>query len=169
MIKSKNVKDIQKGKLPVRLDPAAPEFDLFQSVFYLIAHADFKFHEDLDEVIAKKGLDRTTYRLLTILMRLSPINIKELSALATVKRSTVSRALDRMRKEGLITQKLNADDNRITDVYLTPVGRELAEVVMPFGSRQLLRAVQGLSEKQLESLVNMLKHLVFNLSKLPIE
>ena len=72
---------IQNQQVPKHLNPASPEFDLFQSLFYLIAHADFKFHEDLDKALEKFGVDRTTYRILTVMMRTSPINIKELSSL----------------------------------------------------------------------------------------
>ena len=161
--------DSKNKDLPHHLDPARADFDLFSSPFYLIAHADFKYHEDLDKAIAKFGLDRATYRLLTVLMRRSPINIKDLSALALLKRSTASRALDRMRREDWITQVLNKDDNRITDVYLTRGGRDLAEKVMQLGSRQVKRAVEGLDENQLKELVGSLQHLVRNLSKLPIE
>ncbi len=155
--------------IPKRFDAATPEFDLFQSPFYLIAHVDFKFHEDLDKAIAKFGLDRATYRLLTILKNTSPINIKKLSAFGLLKRSTTSRALERMRKEGWVTQTLDETDQRVTNVYLTPAGRELADHVMPFGSRQLHRAVEGMTDKQIEQLVSLLDHMVKNLSKLPIE
>lgn len=161
--------DTKNNDLPHHLDPARADFDLFSSPFYLIAHADFKYHEDLDKAIAKFGLDRATYRLLTVLMRRSPINIKDLSTLALLKRSTASRALDRMRQEDWITQVLNKEDNRITDVYLTRGGRDLAEKVMQLGSRQVKRAVEGLDEKHLKELVASLQHLVRNLSKLPIE
>ncbi|MDZ4729259.1 MAG: helix-turn-helix domain-containing protein [Xanthomonadales bacterium] len=89
-------------ELPKHLDPSKADFDLFISPFYLIAHADFKFHEDLDKAISKFGLDRACYRLLTVLMRRSPISIKDLSSLALLKRSTVSRALERMRREGWV-------------------------------------------------------------------
>jgi len=156
-------------ELPNHLDPAKEHFDLFISPFYLIAHADFKFHEDLDKAIAKFGLDRATYRLLTVLMRTSPLNIKELSKFALQKRSTASRALERMSREGWVIHSPNEVDNRITDIFLTKAGRELADKVMMLGSRQLKRAVAGLDDKQLKQLVMLLQHLVHNLSKLPIE
>ena len=161
--------NMQNNPLPRHFDPALPEFDLFQSPFYLIAHADYKFHEDLDKAIQKFGVDRTTYRLLTILRRSSPVNIKELSRITMLKRSTTSRALDRMRKMGWVKQRLNENDNRNTDVYLSPSGLELSEKVMSIGSRQLHRAVKDLNAEQLKDLVGLLKKLVFNLSKLPIE
>ncbi|MDT8319385.1 MAG: MarR family transcriptional regulator [Xanthomonadales bacterium] len=161
--------DKKNRNLPSHLDPAKRDFDLFLSPFYLVAHADFKYHEDLDKAIAKFGLDRATYRLLTVLMRRSPINIKTLATLALLKRSTASRALDRMRRDGLVKHYLNKDDNRITDVHLTEEGRDLAEKVMQLGSRQVKRAVEGLDEAQLQELTVLLRHLVNNLSKLPIE
>ncbi|GHB05556.1 hypothetical protein GCM10009069_29950 [Algimonas arctica] len=155
--------------LPDKYDPAETDFDLFSSPFYLIAHADFKYHEDLDKAIAKLGVDRVTYRLLTVLMRQSPMNIKELSKFALLKRSTASRALVRLRKEGWINQYLEEADNRITNVELTLSGRDMAEKVMRLGSRQLHRAVQGLDQENLKELTGLLKHLVNNLSKLSIE
>ena len=163
------MRDIKNNNLPKRFDASAPEFDLFQSPFYLIAHADFGYHEDLDIVIQKFGLDRTTYRLLTIMMRRSPINIKELASLSLIKRATTSRALERMRKKGWIEQASDAKDNRNINVSLSPSGRELARKVMCFGSRQLQRAVNGLNEDQIADLVKLLNHMVSNLSRLPIE
>lgn len=155
--------------LPQHMDPAKADFDLFISPFYLIAHADFKYHEDLDKAIAKYGLDRATYRLLTVLMRRSPISIKDLAELSLMKRSTVSRALERMRREGWVEDNSNKTDNRITDVYLTTPGRDLAEQVMRLTSRQLKRAVASLDEKQVKELVSLLQSIVQNLSKLAIE
>lgn len=163
------MRDRQFNKTPGHFDPADPEFDLFSSPFYLIAHADHTYHEDLDKAVAKHGVDRTRYRILTILMRTSSINIRDLSSLGMMKRSTVSRALERMRKEDWVTLNLDENDNRHTNVELTKTGRELAEKVMLLGSRQWQRAVEGLDQRQLEQLVSLLKHLVGNLSKLPIE
>lgn len=161
--------DRQFKKFPGHFDPADPEFDLFSSPFYLIAHADLKYHEDLDKAIAKLGVNRRRYRILTILMRLSPINIRDLSSLGMMKRSTVSRALERLKSKGWVTLNIDDNDNRHTNVELTQSGRELAEKVMLLGSRQWQRAVKGLDQEQLEQLVSLLKHLVGNLSKLPIE
>lgn len=159
----------QSKVFPGHFDPVNPEFDLFSSPFYLIAHADYKYHEDLDKAIAKLDIDRTKYRILTILMRRSPINIRDLSSLGMIKRSTVSRALERLRSNGWIALNNDENDNRHTNVELTQAGRELAEKVMLLGSRQWRRAVEGLDQQDLEQLVSLLKRLVGNLSKLPIE
>jgi DNA-binding MarR family transcriptional regulator len=161
--------DRQFKKFPGHFDPADPAFDLFSSPFYLIAHADHTYHDGLDKAIAKHGVDRTRYRILTIMMRTSRINIRDLSRLGMLKRSTASRALERMRQEQWVTLTLDENDNRHTNVELTKAGRELAKKVMLLGSRQWQRSVEGLDQEQLEQLVSLLQHLVGNLSKLPIE
>ncbi len=150
-------------------DPAHPEFKLDNSAFYLVAHADFKFHEDLAKALAKYGMDRTIYRLLTVLRERSPANIGELSEYALQKRSTTSRAVERMRREVWVKTVPNTKDSRITDVYLTDEGKVALEKVIHLGSRQFRRAMQGLSNEDLGRFIGTLKHIIGNLSRLPIE
>jgi len=158
-----------RATLPRTLDPASEEFNLFSSPFYLMAHADYQYHEDLDKVISKLGLSRTAYRLMTVLLKRSPLNIGDLSALSLVKRSTASRALVGMRENGWVHMRDNDVDNRLTDVALTDEGEILVRNVMKSSSRQLQRAVAGLGDDEVRQLVQTLQKIVANLSRLPIE
>lgn len=155
--------------IPEDVNPASRNFDLFSSPFYLMAHADYKYHEDLDKAIAKFGLDRTSYRILTVLTQQNPMNIRDLSNCALIKRSTVSRAVTRMRKEGWVETEANARDARTVDVRLTAEGEELTKRVMQLASRQLERALAGLDETEVRRLIASLQTIVDNLSRLPIE
>jgi len=151
------------------MDPADPSFNLFRSPFYLIAHADFKYHEDLDKVMAKMGVDRTTYRLLTVLLQEAPANIKVVCEHALLKRSTGGRAIERMREKGWVTTTLNEADHRVTDVHLTSEGKKMAKHLRQITSRQLHRATRGLTGAELRQLDDILNRIITNLSKLPIE
>jgi MarR family transcriptional regulator, organic hydroperoxide resistance regulator len=155
--------------MPNRMDPANQSFNLFKSPFYLIAHADFKYHEDLDKVMSKVGVDRTTYRLLTVLMQEGPANIKDVCEHALLKRSTGGRAIERMRDKGWVKTTLNEGDHRVTDVELTSSGRRMAQSLREVTSRQLHRAVSGFSAAELRQFDNMLARIIANLSRLPIE
>jgi len=155
--------------IPEDVNPANPDFDLFSSPFYLMAHADHKYHEDLDIAIAKFGLDRTIYRILTVLTQQNPMNIRDLSNCALIKRSTVSRAVTRMRKEGWVETTVNAEDSRTVDVRLTEQGQALTQRVMQLAARQLERALDGLDEEEVRRLIASLQTVVANLSRLPIE
>lgn len=155
--------------VPRSMDPAQPSFNLFRSPFYLIAHADFKYHEDLDKVMAKAGVDRTMYRLLTVLMQEGPVNIKDACEHALLKRSSGGRAIERMRDKGWVETASNEVDQRVTDVKLTPAGRKMGHSLLELTSRQLHRAMSGFSAAELRQFEAMLVRIIENLSRLPIE
>jgi MarR family transcriptional regulator, organic hydroperoxide resistance regulator len=150
-------------------DPSHEDFSLSSSIFYLIAHADFQFHEDMDKVLSKYGVKRSTYRVLTVLREKETCNIGELSEGALLRRTTVSRIVKRMNEEGLVETTSNPADNRITEVRLRAAGKRALDKVIHVGSRQFNRATEGLSDEELGQLLGLLKHMIRNLSKLPIE
>jgi len=151
------------------MDHTDPDFNLFTSPFYLVAHADFKFHEDLDKVMAKHQVDRTTYRLLTVLHHEGPANIKVVCKHALLKRSTGGRAIERMKEKGWVRTTLNAIDNRVTDVELTPTAQAITHELQAVASRQLQRAMDGLGATEIRQFDKTLRHIVENLSRLQIE
>ena len=155
--------------LPRSMEPSDPNFNLFRSLFYLVAHADFKYHEDLDKVMAKEGVDRTTYRLLGVLLQEGPASIKDVCEHALLKRSTGGRAIERMKAKGWVNTTLNKEDRRETDVELTPAGVKVTRRLMVVTSRQLHRAISGFGASELRQLDDMLVRVIANLSRLPIE
>ena len=141
------------------------DYDLFSSPFYLIAHANFMFHDQLDVPIAGLGLDRTTYRMLTVLKQKKGINIKDLAAYSLLKRSTASRALIRLKKEGLVSHTLDENDSRSAKVELTEEGLDLARRMTKVGANRLQEATCGMKTMDLETLQELLKKIVANLSE----
>lgn len=150
-------------------DPNSPSFRLENSPFYLIAHADFKYHEDMDKVLHKHGVSKPIYRILTVLRERAPASIGTIAEAALTKRSTVSRIIDRMVEQGLVTTEPNADDNRITDVTLTTAGQQMLRKLTPIVGRQFVRAMEGVSNRDIAHMLRTLHKISANLSKLPIE
>jgi DNA-binding MarR family transcriptional regulator len=155
--------------IPRNMNPAEQDFDLFSSPFYLIAHVDFKYHEDLDRVMQKYEVDRTTYRLMSVLLAVGLENIKVICEHALVKRSTGSRAIDRMLEKGWVRTESNEEDFRSTKVELTAEGRKLAGMLRQSTSKQLARAADGLSAADLRQLASILRRMTENLGRLQIE
>jgi DNA-binding MarR family transcriptional regulator len=150
-------------------DPSDPGFRLENSPFYLMAHADFKYHEDMDKVLHKHGVSKPIYRIMTVLRERQPASIGLLAQVALTKRSTVSRIVDRMVEQGLATTEPNPDDNRITEVTLTPAGQQTLRKLTPIVGRQFHRAFEGISNREIAHLLRTLGKIGQNLSKLPIE
>lgn len=150
-------------------DPSNPGFRLENSPFYLMAHADYKYHEDMDKVLHKHGVSKPVYRIMTVLREHQPASIGALAEVALTKRSTVSRIVDRMQEQGLVSTEPNAEDNRITEVTLTAEGQQTLGKLTPIVGRQFVRATEGISDRDIAQLLKTLQKISHNLSKLPIE
>lgn len=150
-------------------DPTDSGFLLAHSPFYLIAHADFEYHEDVTAVLAKYGITKNMYRIMTVLREDEPAAISHLADRSLVKRSTVSRIVDRMTEMKLVSTAIDPQDNRVTTVNLTPFGHEMLDRMTPIVANQFRRAIDGLSSDEISELVRILKHVTNNLSKLSIE
>lgn len=149
--------------------PAHPEFRLAKSPFYLMAHADFDYHEDMSIVLEKFGVNRSMYRIMTVLREHVSANIGFLAERSLTKRNTASRIVDRMVAKKLVNAFPNPNDSRITEVALTQIGKEMLNSLTPIVGRQFQRAINGISNEDLEHLVRVLQTISGNLNRLPIE
>ena len=149
--------------------PAHPEFRLATSPFYLMSHADFDYHEDMSTVLEKHGVNRSMYRIMTVLREHDSANIGFLAERSLTKRNTASRIVERMVAKELVETFPNPDDSRITEVVLTQRGKDLLNSLTPIVGRQFLRAMDGISNEELEQLVRVLQKISSNLTRLPIE
>jgi DNA-binding MarR family transcriptional regulator len=150
-------------------DPGDPGFTLAGSPFYLMAHADHKYHEDMDEVLVRRGMSKSIYRIMTVLREYEPASIGTIATVALIKRSTVSRIVDRMLDAGFVTAQAGGEDARITEVTLSEAGRAKLQELTPIVNRQFVRATEGIPAADLTNLVRTLKKIGDNLSKSPIE
>jgi MarR family transcriptional regulator, organic hydroperoxide resistance regulator len=149
--------------------PAHPEFRLAISPFYLMAHADFDYHEDMSKVLEKYGVNRSMYRIMTVLREHESANIGFLAERSLTKRNTASRIVERMVAKNLVNAFPNPNDSRVTEVVLTQYGKDTLNSLTPIVGRQFQRAVDGVNNEELEHLVLVLQKIAGNLNRLPIE
>ncbi|MFK0161869.1 MarR family winged helix-turn-helix transcriptional regulator [Rhizobium sp. NPDC090279] len=80
-----------------------------------------------------------------------------------VKAPTMTRTIGRMEAQGFVERRPDADDARLTKVYLTETGRNsVSEIESSAASCDEL-ATRGFSEKDIRSLVRLLKTIESNL------
>jgi len=80
-----------------------------------------------------------------------------------VKAPTMTRTIGRMEAQGFVERRPDADDARLTKVYLTEAGRgSVSEIESSAASCDEL-ATRGFSEKDIRSLVRLLKTIEHNL------
>lgn len=150
-------------------DPTSKGFRLQNSPFYLMAHADFKYHEDMEIVLLKHGIDRSMYRIMTVLREGEPASISQLAELSLLKRPTVSRAIERMSERGLVETLSSPRDNRVTEVFMTKQGKQVMSTLTPIVARQVARGLEGIADEDIGVLIRTLQAIVGNLNRLAIE
>jgi DNA-binding MarR family transcriptional regulator len=76
---------------------------------------------------------------------------------------TMSRILAGMEQRGWLKRQLDPDDARVRKVYLTRVGRELKQKLVPVAERLVGRMIAGIDERALKQTRAALQKMVENL------
>jgi DNA-binding MarR family transcriptional regulator len=80
-----------------------------------------------------------------------------------VKAPTMTRTIGRMEAQGFLERRPDADDARLTKVYLTEVGRSTIDRIAMSATACDQAATQGFSDKEIRTLVRLLKAIDGNL------
>ena len=79
--------------------------------------------------LASVGLTYTQYVVLLALWEQSPLPMRDLSTQVHLDSATLSPLLRRMERDGIVTRRRMAEDERVVEVLLTDHGRALREPV----------------------------------------
>ena len=80
-----------------------------------------------------------------------------------VKAPTMTRTIGRMEAQGFLERKADADDARLTKVYLTANGRERLQAIEAAADLSETTALKGMTDKQIRTLAKLLKVVDANL------
>ncbi|XDA97382.1 MarR family transcriptional regulator [Sulfitobacter sp. LCG007] len=111
--------DTQPGALP-RLG----EIGLENYAPYLMNRIMGRYNAALRAELAELGLTTPQMRALAVLSVMDGILIRELSVYAVVEQSTLSRALEKLVRDGKVRREADPSDSRAARLYLTDAGRE---------------------------------------------
>ena len=99
-----------------------PELESIGSLFSQVSRLQ---HARAHELLEEQGLYRGQHRILRALWVQDGLTHTELGQQAHVRPSTISTTIQRMEKAGLVVRKHDAEDQRVSRVYLTESGRAL--------------------------------------------
>ncbi len=150
-------------------NPATEDFSLANYPFYLIHQINFRYGIEMESVLRKNNMERTQWQILQVLMEKNPSSISELSERCGKKLSTVSRVIERMRNEDMVSTAPRESDNRITDVFLNPPGEQALRKALVFASKQYERAIKGFNEDEIRQVHRQLERILDNLNRSPFE
>lgn len=140
-----------------------PTFDLEGHSFFWMTQVMACRDRQLAQELKDEGLRVPEWRALASLHAKKSLSMSELSDLASIDRSTLTRTMDRMQKSGWVTRLSDSDDMRVTRLALTASGQRLFARVWPIVERLNIAACAGLPESALGMLRWTLEHMRQNL------
>ena len=109
------------------------------------------------------------YRVLIALTRRSPARITELAELTLLEPSTLSRTVDRMETDGLVTRAPGSHDGRTVQVAISAEGQAFLDKILPAVAAQYEWSIHDASASDLEAMRSVLKVMLRNLKISPIK
>jgi DNA-binding MarR family transcriptional regulator len=102
--------------------PAEAPFKTSDYPFYWIVHTANRYLQALEPMLKDMGLDIPRWRVLMVLYEQSPAAVSEIAARSIIKLTTMTKIIQRMERDGLVSTRRRPTDNRATEVSLTPKG-----------------------------------------------
>ncbi len=131
---------------------AAPQ----ERLFYLIYQIHRRREVRIERALKEAGVPMSVWRALLSVQRMEPCTMNELARYTTLERSSLTRTLDQMEDDGLVTRTTPPHDRRQILVALTPAGRAAYERGLAAVRAWNGAAAARLSEDRLEALLAML-------------
>jgi len=125
-----------------------------------VRRADRALSRVYDEALRPSGLATTQYSLLSLIHRAPhALSIGELAEVQAMDRTTLTRDLALLARDGLVTISTGERDRRVRIIALTPAGKEALAAARPLwqAAQARVAAEQGLAE--MDSLLDRLAEL----------
>jgi MarR family 2-MHQ and catechol resistance regulon transcriptional repressor len=112
-----------------------------------------------EQSIAQAGLGLSDFAALEALLHKGPLRISQIQEKVGLASGSMTAAVDRLERLGLIVRKASSDDRRARVVELTPQGRRLAAACFERHAKDLEALMSALSEKEMLQLYESAKKL----------
>lgn len=137
---------------------------LQKSLGYQIRASHRLIQRRLQSLIEPHGVSLGMWYFLRVLWHKEGLTQSELSQLVGTMEPTTVTALRAMERSGFIKRERNATDGRKINIYLTDLGRELEEKLVPLAKEVLSEASSGLSDSEMQTLLRLLNVIQTNLA-----
>jgi MarR family transcriptional regulator, 2-MHQ and catechol-resistance regulon repressor len=128
-------------------------------LWWVIARSHHALRQLAEQSIANAGLCHTDFAALEALLHKGPLTISEIQEKVMLASGSMTAAVDRLEKLGLVVRKSSPGDRRARIVQLTPEGKRVVSACFGKHARDLEALMSVLSEKEKEQIYGSLKKL----------
>ncbi|MBT6274343.1 MAG: winged helix-turn-helix transcriptional regulator [Chromatiales bacterium] len=134
-----------------------------RSLGYLLRDGFRAFNKVLHDLIEAHGVAIGHWYFLRELWVEDGLTQRELSRRAGIMEPTTAAAVNAMEEKGLISRERNADDRRKVNIFLTQVGRQIQDELLPYVKQVNELAATDLSPGEMAELRQLLDRVRNNL------
>jgi len=139
-----------------------PEYELQALLTRIVRSQMHRFHAMVSEL----GLQRGQPAILMRLAHKEGVAQAELAVSLCIRPASVTHSLQRLEAAGLVRRVDDANDQRISRVYLTPAGRDLAQPLQETMQMLTEHAFAGFEENETVTFRSYLERIAANLDAL---
>lgn len=114
-------------------------------------------HDYLYSGIAETGISDTDFRILEALLHKGPLPVNTIGPKVHLTPGSISVAVDRLRRRGLVSRAESPDDRRVRVVALTKSGKDLIVPIFRKHSSEIAKVFAEAYFKELQSFESFLK------------
>lgn len=135
---------------------------LNQNIIYLSAEFAHRFSQVLAAAFKQQNIDITAeqFSILVVLWYRDGISQKEISEQLNRDKTTITRVLMNMKKNKLIKQVMDAEDNRSNLVYLTAKGKAIQKAGVQVSGQLYMKVLKDIPQAQLLTGISVLQKMI---------
>lgn len=130
---------------------------------YLLYRVTNRLNARLQTRLRSQKINPSRWRVLSVLKAYGTMSVTEIVDATLMEQPTVSRVVAQLEDEGRVSRRASSGDSRVTEVTLTKAGEEAFEAIMPTAVRHQDQALQGLTDKEKDTLVTILRKVEKNI------
>ncbi len=97
-------------------------FEVQSYLFNLLVAVKEARDDEVERLLKPLGLSRQQYRVLLTVQRLQPCAMNELALMTCIDRTTLTRCLDRLCRQGFVERRADSVDRRLVILTVPPLG-----------------------------------------------
>jgi MarR family transcriptional regulator, 2-MHQ and catechol-resistance regulon repressor len=105
------------------------------------------------------GIGFSDFAALEVLLHKGPLPVNEIGRLVRLTSGSMTTAVDRLEKKGMVERQNDPADRRARVVHLTDAGKKLIECAFADHERAMEKAASGLTPEERTRLASLLKKL----------
>ena len=115
--------------------------------------------------LREHGLTIGRWHVLSVLSRYDGSRIGTIADLSGGEQPAVSRVIDQMERDGLVSRRPSLDDSRAVEVWITERGRQINAELLPEAEEFVQRMLRSFDSQEIRQLAGFLDRLIADLGE----